>query len=182
MSDNPATTMLAKLQARRGERERQGREGLLATKFRPGEEILENKLERFLLRPDSNVELLTSNGEELLAEFEVAYLHSGGRDVPVEVRDAIRAKVENVRFACTQLPRARNRGGNPGKYDWDAFWIEIVRYALDEGSFPGERRNLRQHMIKWCKQNWTERPVHLDEEIKKRVDKLYDTSGIIDLG
>jgi hypothetical protein len=68
-------------------------------------------------------------------------------------------------------PAARNRGGRPPKYDWDAFWVEIVRRANTPDGLPEDRRELQRGMLDWCAETWGDAPE--ESEIRKRIGMLY---------
>lgn len=60
------------------------------------------------------------------------------------------APVSNV------MAESKSSGGRPAKYDWWAFRKELIR-----GAWAGEfenRRQIRDHMTKWCSINWVEQP------------------------
>jgi hypothetical protein len=171
MSDDPISTMLATLRARLEEYERQRREPR-SSQLVTGQELFERKLERLL--NDQNVS--ARDIEDFRDELAAAYFRSGGRDVPVDMLDAIQAKIESMRSTGTQLPRARNRGGNPGKFDWDGFYCEIIRIAAMDG-IPSDRRELHKCMVDWCAENWFDQPD--DSEIRKRMKRVYETPGVL---
>ena len=67
------------------------------------------------------------------------------------------------------------RGGRPPKYDWEGFLIEITRIALIEDELPA-RQEMHRRMVEWCVINWPEQPE--DSEIRKRLQRLYETKGM----
>lgn len=66
--------------------------------------------------------------------------------------------------------RRKNRGGHPGKWDWDAFYREIIRIANIPDGLP-ERPKLMKHMLDWCVREWGDEPAL--SGVRERVSKLY---------
>lgn len=71
---------------------------------------------------------------------------------------------------------SKNPGGRPQKYDWDAFWIEIVRIA-DMDNLPQkidgpqiDKARLTTIMKTWCSRNWDEEPS--DALIRNKIAKI----------
>jgi hypothetical protein len=66
------------------------------------------------------------------------------------------------------MPVRRAVGGRSPTFDWDAFTVEVVRFALLDGF--DTRRELMQHMAGWCAINWPEQPSErtLRAEVAKR--------------
>jgi hypothetical protein len=69
------------------------------------------------------------------------------------------------------------RGGRPPKYDWDGFYIEILRKVIiDYGTELPDRTVLHRQLVQWCSE-WPEQPE--ESEIRKRLARIYDTPGIL---
>ncbi len=77
-----------------------------------------------------------------------------------EARDWIR------RQGKTKLPP-----GRPQKYDWDAFWREIVKVA-DMDGLPETKAELVEHMSEWCEIAWGEEPA--SSVIREKIARLYN--------
>jgi hypothetical protein len=52
---------------------------------------------------------------------------------------------------------AKNPGGRPRKYNWDDFYIELIRLANNPDGLP-ERDELNRHMNDWCANNFVKQP------------------------
>jgi hypothetical protein len=72
----------------------------------------------------------------------------------------------------TGLPepvKARGRGGRPPKWDWDAFWIEVVLSVRDKGR-PEPPSLLVNEMLQWFENTTGKQPA--SSEVRKRVSAL----------
>ena len=78
----------------------------------------------------------------------------------VEARDWIRKQ-----------GKAKRRRGRPQKYDWDAFWREIVKVA-DMDGLPETKAELVEHMSEWCAITWGEEPA--SSVIREKIAHLYN--------
>ena len=72
-------------------------------------------------------------------------------------------------------PARRRRGGAPPRYDWDAFWAEVVRYAIRNGLHPDGRRGLQQHLEDWTAERWDPPPEA--STLRRRMMRLYGKLG-----
>lgn len=72
-------------------------------------------------------------------------------------------------------PISKNRGGRPRKYDWDAFYTEVIRLANTPDGLPDERSELNQHMKDWCATNFLTQPDELD--IRNRIRQILEKIG-----
>jgi hypothetical protein len=88
-------------------------------------------------------------------------------DAPIVTVQPLEAKAASP----AAEPVIKNRGGRPPKYDWDAFWVEIVRRANTPDGLPEDRRQLQRGMLDWCAQNWGDVPE--ESEVRKRMGLLY---------
>jgi hypothetical protein len=75
----------------------------------------------------------------------------------------------------TFKPARRRRGGAPPRYDWDAFWAEVVRYAIRNGLHPDGRRGLQQHLEDWTAERWDPPPEA--STLRRRMMRLYGKLG-----
>jgi len=120
-------------------------------------------------RPISESRLRTLHRcEKNLAESTITF---DGTEVKVRV-----FRISTASGSENPERRGFSRGGRPPKYDWVGFHKEITRIALIEGELP-DRRELHRRMAEWCADNWPEQPE--DSEIRKRMDRLYRTPGIL---
>jgi hypothetical protein len=145
--------------------------------------LLARRHKRFIqlkISPVTNIDVINNEANYLIDEWETSFPNRC-----MEMRKEILNKVEDARAVIASAvvePRYKNPGGSPSKFSWDDVWIEMVRYALEEGMLPEDRLKFRRYLEEWCEKNWSNIPTHLDEEIKKRVDKLYNTPGIVERG
>ena len=65
------------------------------------------------------------------------------------------------------VPPLRNR---PTKYDWDAFFAEIVIRA-DLDGLPDVQADLERDMADWCLEHWGEQPS--ESTIRTKVSGIY---------
>ncbi|WP_146201963.1 hypothetical protein [Teichococcus aestuarii] len=63
------------------------------------------------------------------------------------------------------------KGGRPAKWDWDAFWVEVVRLANTPDGLPETQAELHRIMMDWCMNSWNNTPA--DSEIRKRLSRVY---------
>jgi len=66
---------------------------------------------------------------------------------------------------------SKNRGGRQEKFDWDAFWVEVVRFVDLHGLAPDDRGNCQKHMESWTATNWKEAPGK--STIRDKLLKLF---------
>ena len=84
---------------------------------------------------------------------------------------------ESKLAAIPERSKRGNRGGRPPKYDWDGFYIEILRKVIiDYGTELPDRTVLHRQLVQWCSE-WPEQPE--ESEIRKRLARIYDTPGIL---
>ena len=65
------------------------------------------------------------------------------------------------------------RGAKP-KFDWDEFWVEVIRIIRDEG-LPVTQAELERRMLEWCADEWDEEPGL--SSVRKRLTKVYRRLG-----
>ena len=65
----------------------------------------------------------------------------------------------------------KNKGGRQEKYDWDAFWVEVVRFVDIHGLEPDYRVDCQKHMETWTATNWKEAPGK--STIRNKLLKLF---------
>ena len=70
-------------------------------------------------------------------------------------------------------PQQNGRRGATPKYDWDAFFQEIVVIA-DLDSLPMYQAELEKHMAQWCRENWGAEPS--ESTIRGKVSPIYKHS------
>jgi hypothetical protein len=75
--------------------------------------------------------------------------------------------------SATEIP-ARNKGGRPPEYDWDAFTVEIIRIA-DLDSLPETQSELISKMLEWCERTWGKQPA--ESSVKARISRIYNGLG-----
>ena len=71
---------------------------------------------------------------------------------------------------ATEASVAKNKGGRPPTYDWDAFIIEIIRIAEDE-QLPDTRPELTQKMLSWFSETYDQQPT--ERLVSERVYNIY---------
>jgi hypothetical protein len=90
---------------------------------------------------------------------------------------SVRIRAEAVKKLSSRgspMP-SRNLGGRPSKFDWEGYWIEIVKLANTPDGLP-DRPKLRHHMQEFISNNWHAQPE--ESEIRKRLARLYEKLGI----
>ena len=70
----------------------------------------------------------------------------------------------------TEATTAFNRPGRKPKYDWDAFFAEIVVRA-DLDGLPDTQAELERTMADWCLDSWGEQPS--ESTIRSKVALIY---------
>jgi hypothetical protein len=73
----------------------------------------------------------------------------------------------------TPKKQARNKGGRPAEYDWDAFTIEIIRIADLPDGLPEKQADLVNMMIEWFSRTYDGEPA--ESAVKQRISKIYNT-------
>jgi hypothetical protein len=63
----------------------------------------------------------------------------------------------------------RGAGGAPRRYNWDLFYIEIIRIAHLDGLPP--REELTKRMAQWCSDNFPSSPS--DSVLRERIHDIY---------
>ena len=108
--------------------------------------------------------------------------HSGSLVSRVALCDYAESKNQHPAFLFdTLLPendvrtKAKNKGGRPPGYDWDAFIIEIIRVANSPDGLPDTQAKLIKHMQQWCQETWGNEPS--DSVVKDRISKIYKGIG-----
>jgi hypothetical protein len=69
-----------------------------------------------------------------------------------------------------EQPR-RNPGGRQAKHDWDAFWIEVARYAVKHHMEEKHRPELQKHMEQWTGKISLDPPD--EATIRKKLSDLF---------
>ncbi len=65
---------------------------------------------------------------------------------------------------------SKNKGGRPAEYDWEEFYIEIIRIADGQG-LPSKQSDLVKQISQWCSHHWGKEPA--DSSIKSRISRIY---------
>jgi hypothetical protein len=78
-----------------------------------------------------------------------------------------------VEKASVAYPRQKHKGGRPAKYDWEAFYIEVIRIADLDGVPP--RHDLAKQMQQWTEDIWGEQPS--PTVIREKLAKIYARVG-----
>lgn len=68
------------------------------------------------------------------------------------------------------IPVAKNKGGRPTTYDWNAFVIEIIRIAEDE-QLPETGPELTQRMLNWFSETYGKEPTQ--RLVSERITNIY---------
>ena len=66
---------------------------------------------------------------------------------------------------------AKNKGGRPVEHDWDAFWIEVVRFVFNHGFEKQDRTACQKHMEDWTAEKWKNPPG--ESTIRGKLAKLF---------
>lgn len=64
----------------------------------------------------------------------------------------------------------RKVGGRPAEYDWDAMYLEIVRYA-DVEALPSVQAELIGHLQQWFEDTYGKQPS--ETQVKAKVSAIY---------
>jgi hypothetical protein len=71
-----------------------------------------------------------------------------------------------------QQARPSDRRGRPRKWDWDAFYREIIRLANTPDGLPEKQSDLVQIMKEWCQEEWGDEPS--DSLVRDHISKVYN--------
>ena len=63
------------------------------------------------------------------------------------------------------------KDGRPPKYDWEAFYRQIVLIAQHPDGLPDTQAELEEKMAKWCENNWPVCPG--ESSIKAKIKPIY---------
>jgi hypothetical protein len=102
----------------------------------------------------------------------VNWCHTSLDIIGGENGDRLPARVQHI------VETPKSRGGRKPEYDWDGFWIEIVRVA-DRDGLPGPEQSegwryqadLVRHMLEWFQNTHGKEPAK--SQIEERLTKLY---------
>ena len=72
--------------------------------------------------------------------------------------------------------KTRSRGGRPLEYDWNAFFIEIIRIANTPDGLPGKQSELIRDMLYWCENTWGKQPA--ESAAKQKISEIYNGLGL----
>jgi hypothetical protein len=127
-----------------------------------------DELHRLVLRNQEGQPILLDRGQ-----FE-AWLSTSN---VLEVLSS-RAEAADAQEAAAELPGAEaltttepTRRGRRRKYDWEAFYREIIRVANEPDGLPEIQADLETRMTEWCEANWDEVPV--ESMIRTHVSMVY---------
>ena len=67
---------------------------------------------------------------------------------------------------------AGRKGGRPAKFDWDAFYVELIGRIHDEGA-PKEQAELIGYMAEWCQNQWGVDKVPSNTTLKDKISPVY---------
>jgi len=70
-----------------------------------------------------------------------------------------------------EAPPPSTSNGRPPKYDWDAFWRQVVVAALHPDGLPEVQADLVKQMLEWCTLTWDREPG--ESTIKDKLSPLY---------
>jgi hypothetical protein len=87
----------------------------------------------------------------------------------------IHIRIANSKQQPTAIPKPtdhprKDRGGRPTQYDWDSFWIEIVKIAHNEPDGIPDRADLKARIFEFIS-DWDEEPS--ESAIKDKLARLY---------
>ena len=95
---------------------------------------------------------------------------------PPGIRNTILAQLllpeAEARDWIRRQAKAKRPPGRPQKYDWHAFWREIVMVANGLDGLPETQAELAKHMLEWCQTNWEEEPT--SSVIREHIAPLYN--------
>ncbi len=84
------------------------------------------------------------------------------------------SQVYDASSAAVVLPvQTKNAGGRPLKFDWDDFWIEVVRFVADSGLADDARVECQKHMLSWTAKRWDPPPG--ESTIRQKLVKVFST-------
>lgn len=90
------------------------------------------------------------------------------KEQPAFLFDTMSAASRPANTKPTSQPK--NKGGRPTEYDWDAFFLEIIRIA-DMDGLPPTRANLATIMRDWFIDQIDDHPA--DTTIEDRIRPIY---------
>lgn len=79
------------------------------------------------------------------------------------------------RNPASQSSPSRSSRGRPRIYDWDSFYIQVVRIANTVDGLPPRLGELERVMQEWCLENWGREPQ--ESQIREKLTRLYRESG-----
>ncbi len=71
----------------------------------------------------------------------------------------------------SEQPIHPNRGGRPREYDWDRFFLEIIRKANTPDGLPEKQADLIKEMLTWFRNTFDSEPA--ESAVKGRISKIY---------
>ena len=82
------------------------------------------------------------------------------------------SQLDDASSAASVLPvQTKNVGGRPLKFDWDDFWIEVVRFVADSGLADDARVECQKHMLSWTAKKWDTPPA--ESTIRQKLVKVF---------
>ena len=69
------------------------------------------------------------------------------------------------------LDRTVTKRGRPPKYNWDEFYVEIIRLANGIDGVPETQAELEATMAEWCQNNWGTEPA--ESTIRDKISPIY---------
>ena len=135
---------------------------------------LDGELRRFLSTPikptQEGMKEACQRAERLIKDFARGY---GNGPPAVKAIEQIWQKLAETPDSNPSDPisaKRRNLGGRPPKFEWDAFWRQVVKIANTPDGLPA-RTELQNIMMDWCAVQWGDTPA--DSMIRDKLGPLY---------
>jgi hypothetical protein len=68
--------------------------------------------------------------------------------------------------------KGRSNAGAKPKYDWESFYLEVIRIANTPDGLPETKADMISIMAQWCQNTWNEEPS--DTSLKDKIYPIHD--------
>jgi hypothetical protein len=123
----------------------------------------------------TDVEVNREDLEKWLGVMDKEGESGGSEDLPGSVPEVVSESPKVLEGAGNPESKPSGNtvdvGGRPMKFDWDAFWIELVRIAdMPDGLDQETQSSLVKKMLDWCGEHWMDSPG--ETTVKNRIRRL----------
>lgn len=137
------------------------------------DEIVEKNLELF----DRNFGLKTDFCAENL-EYLFQWLDQSKFDAHPSFRPMLESVSRNSKIPANsadilhpEVLQGSRKAGRPRKYDWDAFYHEIIRSALELDALPEKQADLQKQMQEWFLHTYGKEPS--ESSVAQKISQIY---------